>query len=96
MRIDILYVRDCPNRATARERVHAALDHASATATVSETEVANAHDAALLGMRGSPTILIDGRDPFGGEEPSVSCRRYPTAAGIDGAPSVEQLLEILR
>lgn len=48
-------------------------------------------------MRGSPTILIDGADPFavGAAEPSLSCRLYETASGLDGSPSVAQMREVL-
>jgi hypothetical protein len=45
---------------------------------------------------GSPTILIDGRDPFAGATPvGPVCRRYPTEHGLDFAPSLEQLVEVL-
>lgn len=45
-------------------------------------------------MTGSPTVLINGADPFAvaGAAPSVSCRLYRDAdARTDGAPSVEAL-----
>ena len=54
-----------------------------------------AEDAARMGMSGSPTILIDGREPFGGGEPSLSCRRYRTSEGLAGSPTVDQLVEAL-
>ncbi|MGH9150076.1 MAG: hypothetical protein ACRD0D_08965 [Acidimicrobiales bacterium] len=55
-----------------------------------------AADAA--GFRGSPTILLDGRDPFAEGEAQVglSCRRYHTEAGVEGAPSQAQLAAVLR
>ena len=49
-------------------------------------------------MRGSPTLLIDGTDPFGGpgQPPSLSCRLYGDEAGRPGgAPSVRALRQAL-
>jgi hypothetical protein len=45
-------------------------------------------------MHGSPTILVDGVDPFAGPgaAASLSCRLYRNSEGrADGAPSVRQL-----
>jgi len=55
-------------------------------------------DAAALKFRGSPTILIDGRDPFPADTTQVglACRLYPTATGAQGAPTVDELAEVLR
>jgi hypothetical protein len=48
-------------------------------------------------LLGSPTILVDGADPCAGpgEAPSWSCRVFATDHGIDGAPTVDQLIEVL-
>jgi hypothetical protein len=53
--------------------------------------------AVLVGFRGSPTILIDGRDPFamGGEPVGMTCRVYRTDSGAQGAPTEAQLLKLL-
>lgn len=64
MDIDLLYVPDCPNRTTARELVELALARTHRTAVVCEREIDSLEEAERLGMRGSPSILIDGRDPF--------------------------------
>lgn len=96
MRIDLLYVTDCPHADDTRSRVRAALQRAGRAASVHEVAVADADDAARLGMRGSPTILVDGHDPFATDtEPSLSCRLYRTTDGVDGVdgvPTVEQLV----
>jgi hypothetical protein len=46
-------------------------------------EVADEREAAEAGMHGSPTLLIDGVDPFAqpGQAASVSCRFYRDATG---------------
>ena len=54
--------------------------------------------AAAAGMTGSPTLLVDGKDPFAvpGQVPSVSCRLYRSELGaVSGAPSVVALREAL-
>jgi hypothetical protein len=61
---------------------------------VRRREIADDQEAAKAGMHGSPTLLIDGVDPFAGpdEAPSLSCRLYRDAAGrISRAPSAETL-----
>jgi hypothetical protein len=95
--IEILYVADCPNVSLARQRLDAALKAAGIVTKVRATEVADAETAERIGMRGSPTILIDGRDavPTGAPVGSLSCRLYATDAGTQGVPTVEQLEEAL-
>ena len=49
-------------------------------------------------MHGSPTLLIDGVDPFAvpGQPPSMSCRLYRDDDGqASGAPSAGQLRQAL-
>jgi hypothetical protein len=95
MDIDLLFVRGCPNRRLARRNLDTALVEAGIDATIRERQVRGAADAARRGMHGSPTLLIDGRDPFENDGASVSCRLYRDAAGVHGAPSVAQLREVL-
>ena len=49
-------------------------------------------------MHGSPTILVDGTDPFAapGEPASVSCRLYRDDNGqVESAPSASQLRQAI-
>ena len=98
MRIEVVAVRDCPHRGAAVSNVREALRAIGRSdVAVIEHEVDDVAAARVLGMRGSPTILIDGRDPFAAdEEPSLSCRLYRSVDGVAGAPSVGQLVEVLR
>ncbi|MER8046563.1 alkylmercury lyase family protein [Streptomyces sp. NPDC094032] len=92
MRITVLTVPDCPNGPVVRERITVALGGRAAEVVL--VEVTEQADAERTGMTGSPTVLIDGADPFAraGAEPSVSCRIYRDAdGGVDGAPSVDDL-----
>jgi hypothetical protein len=97
MEIDLLYVPDCPNRAAARELVEVALARTQRSAVVREREIHSSEEAERLGMRGSPTVLIDGRDPFadGAGPAAMSCRLYRGIAGVSGVPTVGQLIEAL-
>ncbi|MFH8476423.1 alkylmercury lyase [Streptomyces sp. NPDC018000] len=96
MRITVLTVPDCPNGPVVQERITAAL--AGRAAEVDLVEVHDEAEAARWGMTGSPTVLLDGFDPFAraGTGPSVSCRIYRSADGeTEGAPSVSSLREAL-
>lgn len=95
--IDLLYVAECPNRRLARDHVDLALAQTRLAATVREREIHSSEEAGRLGMRGSPTILIDGQDPFVelAGPTALSCRLYRSEVGFNGAPTVEQLVEAL-
>jgi hypothetical protein len=90
MRLEVLHVPGCPNLAPMLERLALVTDLPVATRVI-ETDA----DAARFGMAGSPTLLVDGADPFAAAaegECGVSCRLYRDEDGlIVSAPSVEQL-----
>ena len=98
MEIEVLAVPGCPHRAEALARVRDALTATGAAAVVSERVITSVADATAAGMNGSPTVLVDGRDPFaeGPVEPSLSCRLYRSRAGVEGAPAVGALVDALR
>ena len=96
MRITVLTVPNCPNAPVVQERIQAALEGRGAS--VDLVEVTDQDQAARWGMTGSPTVLLDGVDPFAvaGATPSVSCRLYRGADGrVEGAPGVEDLRRVL-
>jgi hypothetical protein len=94
MRLVVLHVTDCPNLQPMLDRLRLATDLPVAT-----REVRTDADAAALGMNGSPTLLIDGIDPFASADQGgcgVACRLYRDQEGrIVSAPSVEQLRDAL-
>ncbi|WP_211264357.1 DsbA family protein [Streptosporangium amethystogenes] len=97
--IEVLVVPDCPNRHLAAERLRQALGKAGLHTTGFTTRViADQADAKRTGFTGSPTILIDGHDPFAepGAAPALSCRLYRTPDGPAGAPGLDQLRQVLR
>lgn len=92
MQIELSYFSDCPNWRIAAERLDRVL--AGRGQTVDHVLVESAEQAEAIGFRGSPTIRIDGRDPFArGDEPyGLACRVYVTPDGLAGSPTIEQLL----
>lgn len=98
MVVTVQYFDGCPNWRTAEERLSEALDRLGRRdVVVTRRRVASGEEAEELSFRGSPTILVDGRDPFADPDSPVglSCRVYPTRDGLVGAPTVEQLVEVL-
>ena len=91
MIIELLYVEDCPHWRTAGERL--ATVAAERGLTVVHRPISSLADADVAGFHGSPTILIDGRDPFAsGDRPTgLACRTYQTPEGPSGSPTVTQL-----
>ena len=99
MRLEILQVPDCPNVRLLEQRIDSALAGTQVEVEITHRVLADAAAAADAGMTGSPTLLVDGADPFAepGLVPSVSCRLYRAdGGGIEGAPSVAALRQALR
>lgn len=67
------------------------------TATIQQQVVATHEEAAALGFRGSPTIPLDGVDPWADPDAPIgfACRIYPHRDGSDGAPTVDELRDAL-
>ncbi|MCA1705790.1 MAG: thioredoxin family protein [Actinobacteria bacterium] len=95
--ITLRYFDGCPNWQVARTRLEQALERINGAAEIMLEQVETAEEAQRVGFQGSPTILIDGVDPFAGADasPGLSCRVYRTEKGMEGAPSVSQLLAAL-
>jgi hypothetical protein len=97
MELVLLTVPDCPNAVAFEERLAAALAGHPA-AVIRRRVVRDEREAAEAGMHGSPTLLVDGTDPFSvpGEPPSLSCRLYRDASGRAGpVPSAQELQRVL-
>lgn len=98
MEVSLLYFDGCPNWQQTDARLREALALAGVAATVTHVEVSTPLDAERLSFRGSPTVLVDGVDPFAepGDPVGLSCRVFRTPDGLRGAPTVEQLVAVLR
>ncbi len=94
MTLEILQVPGCPGADLLAARL-AELGHPRTIRRVVTRQV----DAERLGLTGSPTLFLDGADPFArpGQPLSVSCRLYLDEHGRQSpAPSVGQLRDALR
>lgn len=90
--VTLQYVEGCPN---AREvaAVLAELADELGDLAVRYERIDSEEQARRAGFAGSPTVLVDGVDPFAAGEPAtgLACRRYATPHGPRGHPDREQL-----
>ncbi|MBD8869321.1 thioredoxin family protein [Nocardioides donggukensis] len=96
MDITLLYFDDCPNWRLADERLRE-LSAERPDLSVTRHLVSTPEEAERIGFLGSPSILVDGVDAFAqpGLQVGLSCRRYPTPDGFEGAPTLQQMREAL-
>jgi len=97
MKLQLLYFDGCPNWHLADDRLQKALDELGSKVEVERVLVSTREEAEAWSFHGSPSVLVDGKDPFAERKADVglSCRLYRTPAGPAGAPTVAQLVEVL-
>lgn len=93
--VTLLYFDGCPSWRTADARLRSLAGELGFALHHRKVETPEA--AEQLSFRGSPTILVDGSDPFArGDEPvGFACRIYRTPEGRAGSPTAEQLRDVL-
>ncbi len=95
MEITFQYSEDCPNWQTTHQRLTEVIAGRDDIDLVMQP-VETAEEAAAVGFAGSPSILIDGADPFAGSSGppagTLACRVYQTD---DGSPTIEQLHAVI-
>ncbi|WP_238447174.1 hypothetical protein [Micromonospora sp. 4G55] len=99
MKVELLVVEDCPNEGLAAAVVRRALDEVGlSTVRIAVRVVTSEADAEQLGFVGSPSVLIDGRDPFAEahHRPALACRLYRDDTGVSGVPPIRRLRQALR
>jgi len=93
--VELIYFRDCPHVALARERLLRAFAKVRKTARWREWVQNDPAAPDYARGYGSPTILVNGRDVAGLEPASdakPACRLYRSAAlATEGAPSVDTI-----
>ena len=97
MELTVLAVPACPNVPVLQQRLAEVLADWPGV-TLQWRVIAHVAEAARWRMHGSPTLLVNGRDPFAraGTGPALACRRYRAEDGsLDGAPSVTALRQAL-
>ena len=89
LKIEIQHFRGCPNSPEMIHRVKEAIKGSEEQIEYNEVLVESNELAEEIKFRGSPTVLINGEDIEGREEPesaSLNCRVYE-----NGLPSVEEI-----
>lgn len=94
-RLQLLYFPDCPHWRLAEQRLGEVA--ARLGLSIEHQLVTTEEEAERVSFRGSPTILIDGVDPFaeGDQAIGLSCRIYLTPDGYAGSPTLEQIAAVL-
>ena len=92
--IEVLVVPNCPNEEAALSLIRRAISGTNVQdAPVHTTVIRTEQEAVRRSFTGSPTILINGEDPF--DEPDtafgLACRLYPTPDGPRGVPALADL-----
>ena len=97
MDVTLQYFDGCPNWQAAHDLVRQALRDVGSLSVVTLQAGPTAEEAEAVGFRGSPTVLVDGVDPFADPAAPVglSCRVFRTPAGLAGAPTLGQLVAAL-
>ena len=98
MDIELLVVPGCPNTQGATDRLRQVLDAMGLNGvTFARRVITDQAEAESAGFTGSPTFLINGRDPFAepGQTPGLTCRMYRTPNGLAGNPTTDQLRQAL-
>ena len=94
--VTLQYFDGCPNWETTDR--HLATLLAEGLKAIVAYEPIDSHQAAVeRGFRGSPTVLIDGVDPFTDRRLLIglTCRLYQTESGLAGSPTLDQLREAI-
>lgn len=96
MELTLQYFDGCPNWTILEQRLAEVLNGRSDVRVIRQLVQTN-EDAVRLGFHGSPTVLIDGVDPFADEHIPVglSCRVFHTPTGFAGSPTVDQLRDVI-
>jgi hypothetical protein len=97
--IELLWWAGCPSTERALAMLREALDGLGLNdVAIRSREVRTDEEARALRFPGSPTILVDGQDPFVAAEDEIglSCRLYRTRDGrISPLPDPDELREAL-
>ena len=97
MEIEIRYFDDCPNWEQTQSLIDAVLDELGVEASIVTRRVETHEEAIALDFRGSPAVMVDGKDPFADPNAPVglACRVYRSDAGMSGSPTADQLRSVL-
>jgi hypothetical protein len=97
VKVELLYFDGCPHWQVVERRLIDALDRLGRPESVQRVKIESLEHAQRVGFCGSPTILVDGLDPFATANTPIglTCRLYETEDGTAGSPSARQLMRVL-
>lgn len=92
----LLYFEDCPNWTVADKHLDQIATE-NPGLTIERRTVDTIEEAEATRFRGSPSIIVDGVDPFAEPDDPVglSCRIFQTPDGPAGSPTLEQLRAVI-
>jgi hypothetical protein len=98
MEIELLVTPDCPHAPTAADLIKTAVADTRIRATISQTTINSEEQARNRAFTGSPTILLNGVDPFARPDAPVGlvCRLYLTSDGPRGVPGIRELRQAMK
>ncbi len=99
MKVELLWFDGCPSYQTARALLEQVLREEKIDAAIEMVQVHDNADAAAKRFLGSPTIRLNGADPFveaGQDDFAMQCRVYRTPQGLKGSPTKEMLRAAVR
>jgi hypothetical protein len=96
--VTLQYFDGCPNWQEMERDVRAASERIGVDVGINLQKVETNEAAEELAFRGSPTLIVAGRDPFAEPDAPVglSCRVYKDGDRFSGSPGVAALEEALR
>jgi hypothetical protein len=92
IKVEILYFGGCPTYRSAEKTLRRVLTEEGIKAEISLVAVNTDEEARRLRFPGSPTIRVDGHDPFPVPERGewgLGCRIYATPEGLKGSPTAQ-------
>lgn len=94
----MLYFDGCPSYRVAEELLREALVESGHAHRIAMIRIASEAEARRQRFLGSPTIRIDGVDPFahGEADYGMECRVFATPDGLKGWPTKTMLQEALK
>lgn len=94
MKIEVLYVCDCPNHGPTVETIKLVLASERLSVPVHEVLVSNEAEAKAFQFFGSPTVRINGKDLEAVEHsaPGLACRLYEDFGGIPSQESIRRAI----
>ncbi len=99
MKVELLWFDGCASYQHAREMLTRVLREERIDTPIEMVQVRDGADAVAKKFLGSPTIRLNGVDPFalpGQANFAMQCRVYRTPAGLKGWPTEEMLRGAVR